>query len=163
MCRFALEEPAALPSMTALATRDLRLWPSRLPVPTVDAMTVSSRDAFTVADLMTGDLLALRPVDTVARARQVLSSTGLHALPVIDGERTVGVVTLADCNDRSEEEVVADVISRPPVTIDVGAGAAEAAALMRSELVHHLLVTDGGSEETIGILSTFDLLALLTD
>lgn len=126
-------------------------------------MTASSRDVSTVADLMTGDLLALHPVDTVGQARQVLASTGLHALPIVDGERTVGVVTLADCYGRFVDETVGDVTSRPPVAIDVGAGLAEAAELMRSEYVHHLLVTDGDSEETIGILSSFDLLALITD
>lgn len=97
----------------------------------------------------------------MGRARRLLTESGLHALPIIDGQRTLGVVTLADCHERSDDETLGDVISRPPVTIDAEASPADAASLMRAEYVHHLLVTEGPSSETIGILSSFDLLALL--
>lgn len=110
---------------------------------------------------MTGDLIALRPIDTVARARDVLAGSGLHVLPVIDEDRTIGVVSLADCQHRQVEESLGDVVTRPPLTIDVEAPVAEAARLMRSEHINHLLVTEGPSEETVGILSSFDLLALV--
>ncbi len=124
-------------------------------------MTSSNLGISTVGDLMTGDLIALRPVDTVARAREVLVSSGLHVLPIIDRDQTLGVVSLADCERRLMEESLGDVVSGPPLTIGVDASAAEAARLMRSEHINHLLVTEGRSEETVGILSSFDLLALV--
>lgn len=128
-------------------------------------MVNSTSDIQTVGDLMTGDLLALRPVDSVARARELLSETGLHALPIIDGTDTVGVVTLADCQGRLGSDLLGDLATRPPVTIGTGASVVEAARLMREETIHHLLVvedadTDG---EVVGILSTFDLLKIITD
>lgn len=128
-------------------------------------MPLSKSDIQTVGDLMTGDLVALRPVDVVDRARQILTESGLHALPIIDGNETVGVVTLADCHRRSPTDALADVISRPPVTIGVGASVADAAALMRTEHIHHLLVTDkvGRTPEVVGILSSLDLLKMLTN
>ena len=122
----------------------------------------STSDIRTVGDLMTGDLIALRTVDTVDRARQVISDYGLHALPVLDEDRAVGVVTLADCENHLNYEQLGDVCVHPPVTIDVGASVAAAAELMRTEHIHtHLLVTDGRSGEVIGILSSFDLLYAL--
>ncbi len=124
-------------------------------------MTSSNLGISTVGDLMTGDLIALRPVDTVARAREVLVSSGLHVLPIIDRDQTLGVVSLADCQHRQMEESLGDVVVGPPRTIDVDASVAEAARLMRSEHINHLLVTEGRSDETVGILSSFDLLALV--
>ena len=126
-------------------------------------MTHTNRDTVTVGHLMTGDLIALRPIDTVARARRVILRTGLHALPIIDVDRTLGVVTLADCQEKADDEPLANVVGKVPLTIDIGATPAEAAAMMRSEHVHHLLVTEGGSAETVGILSSFDLLTLVED
>lgn len=126
-------------------------------------MPLSDPSTSTVGDLMTGDLVTLRAVDSVARARRVILSSGLHALPIIDLDQTVGVVTLADCQERWDEEQLGTIVNGPPITIDVGASAAEAAVLMRSEHIHHLLVTEGESSETVGILSSFDLLALVAD
>lgn len=126
-------------------------------------MTRSEQQTTTVGDLMTGDLIALRPVDTVARARRVILSSGLHALPIIDLDRTLGVVTLAECQEQPDDEQLANVANGPPISIEIGATAAEAAAVMRAEHIHHLLVTERGSTETIGILSSFDLLALVMD
>lgn len=112
---------------------------------------------------MTGDLIALRPVDTVARAREILTQSGLHVLPIIDRDRTLGVVSLADCQRHLLEEPLGDVVAGPPLSIDIQASARDAARLMRSEHINHLLVTEGASEETVGILSSFDLLFLVAD
>ncbi len=126
-------------------------------------MTNPESTMLQVGDLMTADLMALRPNDTVGRARQVLKDSGLHALPIIDRNDTTGVVTLLDCQGRRNEELLADVVARAPVTISLDASVAEAATLMRSEYIHHLLVTEGSGEnaEVVGILSSFDLLKTL--
>ncbi len=125
-------------------------------------MNASRSDVNVVTDLVTGDLIALRTVDTVGRARQIIVETGLHALPVLDEGRAIGLVTLADCEGHVDYEHLGDVASGPPVTVDASASVAEAAALMRTEHIHHLLVTDEQSGETIGILSSLDLLYVLT-
>ncbi|MGI9596002.1 MAG: CBS domain-containing protein [Acidimicrobiales bacterium] len=128
-------------------------------------MTIPEQKLRTVGDFMTGDLIALRPIDSVARARQVLADTSLHALPILDQDRAVGVVTLADCTGRFGAGLLGDVVARPPVTIGAGASVAAAAALMRNEGIHHLLVTEDspGATEVVGILSSFDLLKAITD
>lgn len=128
-------------------------------------MTSDNQQIRTVGDFMTGDLIALGPVDSVARARQILADNGLHALPIIDQGETVGVVTLADCHGRFGSGLLADVVTRTPVMITTGAPVTEAAQLMRAEGVHHLLVTEDspGASEVVGMLSSFDLLKAVTD
>ena len=125
-------------------------------------MTISRQAAETVGDLMTGDLVSLAPTDTVAEARALLAGSGLHAVPVIADGEALGVVTLSDCEERDGGDPLGDVASGPPVTIEVDASVADAARLMRAEHVHHLLVTEARSTETVGILSSFDLLYVLS-
>ncbi len=120
------------------------------------------RDVPTIGELMTGNLITLRSVDTVDRARQTINDTGLHALPIIDDDRTVGVITLADCEYHSDYEHLGDIAVLPPTMIDIEATVGEAAELMRTEHIHHLLVTKGNTGEAIGILSSLDLLYALT-
>ncbi len=122
-------------------------------------MTTTGNDTLTVGDLMTGDLVTLSADDTVASARELLGGSGFHAVPVLDADRAVGVLTLADCEHRLPTDCLGDAVRIPPVTIGVDASVAEAAALMRAEYLHHLLVTEG--TEPIGILSTYDLLSAL--
>ena len=126
-------------------------------------MTPQNQSDRTVGQYMTGDLIALRTVDSVARARQILVDNALHALPIVDGENTVGVVTLADCEGRSG--LLADVTDRPPVTVTTATSVVDAAQLMRAEGVHHLLVTEDapGANKLVGIISSLDLLKTITD
>ncbi len=122
--------------------------------PTVDVPS-------TVADLMTGDLITLLPIDSAARAHELLVGAGLHALPVVDerGE-ALGMVTMSEIGPEPDLSVpVGDLMVRPVVTIGADATIGEAAALMRDEFIHHLVVTEG--DTTVGILSTYDLLFVL--
>lgn len=126
-------------------------------------MSKSTSSVQRVGDLMTGDLVSLGPLDSMGRARMILTESGLHAIPIIDEDQPFGMVTLADCRGRRADELLGDVMAGPPVTIDIDATPSEAAALMRSQYVHHLLVTEGDSRSVVGMLSTYDLLATLID
>ncbi len=111
----------------------------------------------TVDELMTEDLIAVRPIDRVGRARDLLIALGIHALPVMNGNEVVGIVTTADLvDDWPEETPVSEIMSRTPFVIASAASLVEAAEEMLAHEVHHLLVTDGS--ETVGILSSLDLL-----
>ncbi|MGI9597068.1 MAG: CBS domain-containing protein [Acidimicrobiales bacterium] len=109
---------------------------------------------------MTNDLIALQPGDQVGRARDLLLSFGIHALPVMDGDDVVGIITSADLVDNWPEDTpVTDIMTPVPMFIDVAASIAEAAEVMVDRRIHHLLVSD--ETEIVGILSTFDLIATL--
>jgi len=115
-----------------------------------------------VCDVMTGDLIAVRPVDRAGRALDVLLQSGLHALPILDEDSNpVGLVTLADLVPIDRQLPVGERFCGPPLTIDHRAPIAAAASLMRQEYVHHLIVTDG--KTAVGMLSSYDLLKVLED
>lgn len=115
-----------------------------------------------VGDLMTGDLIAVRPSDSAGRALDILLQSGLHALPIIDLDGSpAGLVTTADLVAIDRDLLVGERFCGPPLTVDQAASVADAATLMRREYVHHLIVTDGRT--AVGMLSSHDLLKMLVD
>ena len=64
-----------------------------------------------------------------------------------------------DFQDRLGQDKVEDVMTRDVLTIRPDAPASDAARLLREAGVHRLFVTD--KEQLLGVLSAFDLLALL--
>lgn len=49
-----------------------------------------------VSTLMTRDLVTCRPDDTVARAMAVMSERRIRHLPVMDGDRLAGLISIGD-------------------------------------------------------------------
>ncbi len=113
-----------------------------------------------ISDLMTGDLIAVRPSDRAGRALDILLQSGLHALPIIDDEgAAVGIVTTADLVAVDPDLRLGERFYGPPITLDRTALVSEAATVMRREYVHHIIVTD--DETAVGMLSSHDLLRVL--
>ncbi len=113
-----------------------------------------------VDDLMTVEPIVVAPSDTLGRARDLILTLGIHALPVMQRDDVVGLVTSHDLvDDWPDDELVSTVMSEAPLMIDADAGVAEAADLMVERRVHHLLVERGG--QPVGILSSLDLLHAL--
>jgi CBS domain-containing protein len=124
-------------------------------------MRVAPTKPTVVSDLMTTDLIALIPIDTVGRARQLLATGHFHALPVMQGNAVLGIVTTADLvSVGDDDELVTALMTPVPTAIPVDAPVDEAAALMLSERIHHLVVID--DREVVGILSSLDLLAAVS-
>lgn len=123
---------------------------------------VKKHEIVNIGDLMTGDLVVIEVSEAAGSARRILTESGLHALPVVDGRgEAVGMVTSTELADVPAQESVGTVMAGPLVTIECTATVSEAASLMREEHLHHLVVTDGG--ETVGLLSSYDLLYMLID
>jgi len=57
---------------------------------------LENHEASIVGDLMTRGLAKLDLHDTIRTAANVLSLNRFHALPVVDGEKLVGVITTLD-------------------------------------------------------------------
>lgn len=112
---------------------------------------------------MTGDVLMLGPTDSMERARELLTATGLHAIPIVEQDQALGMVTLADCQGRDPDDVLGEIMAGPPILIDFTESVSEAAELMRTNYVHHLIVTEGDRRVVVGLLSSYDLLAMLVD
>ncbi|KXK38361.1 MAG: CBS domain-containing protein [Saprospiraceae bacterium] len=54
---------------------------------------------YTVGDIMTSKLAKLEPTDKINVALEVFRENIFHALPVVDGDRLVGIVTTFDIID----------------------------------------------------------------
>ena len=114
-----------------------------------------------VADVMVPRVLVAMPTDKVSYIREVMRGKGIHAVPVIDEEsRPAGIVTSTDLMDEPRGDLeVADIMTKDVITVPQFDPVHVAARMMRSNAVHHLVVTHEG--EIVGILSSFDLLKVI--
>jgi CBS domain-containing protein len=72
-------------------------------------------DAVTVGDICSEVLVTLTPFDTVEKATQLMRDYALRRVPVCDGDRPVGIVTLGDLAiERDGRSVLAAISASPP-------------------------------------------------
>lgn len=70
----------------------------------------------TLNDVCTHELVTVDPDTTVAEAAQLMSDRAIRRLPVVDGGRPVGMVTIADLavEGRDTDDTLAEISSAPP-------------------------------------------------
>ncbi|MFP3914532.1 MAG: CBS domain-containing protein [Actinomycetota bacterium] len=132
-------------------------------------------------ELMTTDVTTIDPQASLKEAARLMASRGVSGLPVVEGERVVGVITEADFVERSAARgraglidallnrqerlrgagTVGEVMSRPVVSIGPDAPHTEAAQLMQRRGVKRLVVVDE-EDRLLGVLSRGDLLVVFT-
>lgn len=117
-----------------------------------------------VADIMTRNVLCVRPELSLDAALQALVENRLKAAPVVDERGAVlGIVSesdvLLDVHARADggTRTVADVLMPVPCTLPPEASVTRAAAIMVSEELPYLVVV---AENGVvrGLVSTFDVL-----
>jgi CBS domain-containing protein len=116
----------------------------------------------TVQEAMTSNPTTVSP-DTAAReAAQIMKSEDTGIVPIVEGERLVGVITDRDltlkivAEGRSADTPVAELASKDLVTIDPQQSLEEAARLMAEHQVRRLPVVEEDGR-LVGILSQKDL------
>lgn len=68
-----------------------------------------------LADVVTHDLVAVSPNDSLDTAAELMRTHSVRRLPVLDGERLVGVVSLGDLAiEKDERSALADISSQEP-------------------------------------------------
>ncbi|MCL6581800.1 MAG: CBS and ACT domain-containing protein [Firmicutes bacterium] len=125
-----------------------------------------------VSSVMTRECVCVSAGEPVARAYSIIRERGFEGLPVLDGDRVVGVVTLWDivsrvaATDRVEEcfaeTRVAEVMAKPPVTVGPDDIIEEAALLMLRHDASILPVVDGEGR-LVGVLSQSDIFRTLVE
>lgn len=118
-----------------------------------------------IRDTMSAPPVSIPPEVSLEAAARRMADAGVGALPVVDDDRVVGMVTDRDLALRgmgaglSPEEWVAAVMSTDPVTVEAELTVPEALQAMRSINTRHLPVTQDG--RLVGVVSFDDLFCYL--
>jgi CBS domain-containing membrane protein len=121
-------------------------------------------DDVKVGEVMTAQVIALRPQDNLARACARVLDERISALPVLDPDgRPLGVISKSDlllASVRGETGTVEEKMSSPAAIIRSSAPLSIAAAVMSQRGYHRLVVVDE-TGAAVGILSAIDVLRWL--
>lgn len=118
----------------------------------------------TVAKLLKGrgPVAHVQPDDPVADVVAMLARQRIGCVPVVDGDRVVGLFSerdviygLAARGPAMMDMAVGEVMTSPPITITPSTGILEALALMTRRRIRHLPVVE--SERMVGFISIGDL------
>ncbi len=141
------------------------------------AASIRKKAGFVVGQRMTRDPITISPNRSLAEARVLLNQHRIRHLPVVDGERVVGIITDGDIRQASfpgapggsasEREALLDlvkvgeVMTREVVTIGPYANIGEAASLLLSLKIGGLPVLEDG--RLVGVITVTDALEALVD
>ena len=78
--------------------------------------------ATAVRDIMSTDVVSIAPDDTIPHCMTVMDSRGFRHLPVIDGERVVGVISMRDLVReivRHHEQLIRELALERLTTVEV--------------------------------------------
>ena len=126
----------------------------------------------TVRDIMTTDVITLTPQATIRDAMEALSTNHLGGIPVVVGERVVGVVSLTDMvgfivedagleeENTLDQHTVSELMTYQVFGVAPSTSIKIAAAIMRKRGIHRVLVME--SEKLVGIVSALDVAQLVS-
>jgi CBS domain-containing protein len=117
----------------------------------------------TIADIMTRDVQTVSPQDTIQRAAQLMDELNVGAIPVLDGDKLVGMITDRDITVRSVaigqnpvSTKVADVMSTDVRTCTEDQSVDEVLDTMGDVQIRRIPVLDAQSK-VVGIVSLGDV------
>ena len=114
-----------------------------------------------IGDLMTRDVLAVAPEDTLGEAAQKMVDRRVGSAVVMDFGRLIGILTERDLmratagRTHSSEARVREWMTADPVTVEEDTSAADAAQTMLEHGFRHLPVVADG--RAVGIVSIRDV------
>ncbi len=111
---------------------------------------------------MTPNPTTVEPSTTVQEAARTMKSEDVGSLPLVEGDRLVGVITDRDiairivAEGKGAETTVGEIASKDVVTVDPQQSLEEAARLMAEHQVRRLPVTEEDGK-LVGVLAQADL------
>lgn len=118
----------------------------------------------TIRDVMTPDVQCISPEETVRRAAQMMDEYNVGSIPVVDGDKLVGMITDRDITVRStaagqapESTRVGDVMSTDVRTCYSTQTVDEVLGQMGDVQIRRVPVVDQGSHSLVGIVSLGDM------
>ncbi len=128
-----------------------------------------------VSDWMTEEVLAVEVFDSIGIARRLMAKHRINQLPVIDGEKLIGIVTDRDIRDAyptsmlidhtkeidkfADSYTVEDVMTFNVISIKPDTSLVTAVRLLRRHRVGSLPVVKKG--ELVGIITRSDVLGFI--
>jgi CBS domain-containing protein len=115
-----------------------------------------------IQDVMTSDPTTVEPGTPAQEAARLMKTEDTGIIPIVDGERLVGVITDRDLalqivgEGRDAGTTVGEIASKDLVTVDPQQGLEEAARLMADHQVRRLPVCEEDGR-LVGILSQKDV------
>jgi CBS domain-containing protein len=120
----------------------------------------------TIQDVMTRDVQSISPQETVQRAAQMMDELNVGSIPVLDGQKLVGMITDRDITVRSTaagqapgQTRVGDVMSTDVRTCGPNQTVDEVLGQMGDVQIRRVPVVDEQSNQVIGIVSLGDMAA----
>jgi predicted transcriptional regulator len=119
------------------------------------------KDIIMVEDVMENDCLFLKATDKVHKWKKLIQESTHQRYPVVDEElRVVGIVTMRDMTkSQSDEDTVAKLMSKDPITVTPKTTVAYAAHIMGWEGIELCPVVEG--KKLIGIITRGDVIKAL--
>ena len=118
----------------------------------------------TINDVMTADVQSISPEETVRRAAQMMDEFNVGSIPVVDGNKLVGMITDRDITVRStaagqapESTRVGDVMSTDVRTCYATQTVDEVLVQMGDVQIRRVPVVDQSSHSLVGIVSLGDM------
>src|SRR5215210_6673743 len=128
----------------------------------IGGVAPGAEELLLVAEVMTPEVVTIEPSASIADAAKRMIQEEKGPLPVVEGDRPVGMVTDRDIIARvvAEERdpgslTVGDIATRELVTIGSDQDIDEAARLMDEHQLDRILVVEG--ERLVGIISEADI------
>jgi CBS domain-containing protein len=115
-----------------------------------------------IREAMTSNPTTIEPGTTAQEAARTMKSEDVGSLPIVEGDRLVGVVTDRDlairilAEGKGGDTTVGDIASKDVVTVDPEQSLEEAARLMADHQVRRLPVTEEDGK-LVGILAQADI------
>ncbi|WP_423743390.1 CBS domain-containing protein (plasmid) [Haladaptatus sp. SPP-AMP-3] len=120
-----------------------------------------------ISDIASMEVITAKEETDLVDIASMMSEENVGCVPIVDGERPVGIVTdreialsLADEADASGR-TVGDVMTRDPITIDADASVHDAIERMEDADIRRIPVVE--DEELVGIVTLDDVLVMLAD
>ncbi|WP_456484057.1 CBS domain-containing protein [Methanopyrus kandleri] len=117
----------------------------------------------TVRDAMTEDVVVVGPDEPLERVLRTFASESIHGVPVVEGDRLVGIVTSVDVvralASGEWRELTAGDVTRKAVTVEPDEDLETALDLMAAVGEDRAVVVEDG--EIVGVVTVLDAIRVL--